>query len=442
MRNFRFRYAISLLFFLHFSVFAADKEPGGHGELKSGLFIESFKVNASPIVEITANYTINWKMWVLMGEPVGDYTISWKLINIKLMDKQRNIITTYSVFSLPSELKKASEKIELYIDGFADISTGGLHRFNTGVGVRAGGKSSFNVPGSPNWNNVFVHNGDPCDGKLSTLMDESNAKRIFKNGFYLLNLRICQSSAVSELSSLQDAIGDLCEKPGADKKYSFCPTQKRGITKPEANNSIEDAFANLEKQTGKTPVTHAGGIDSGFEKLDADLAEKERQRIIALKKDEQHNAAVQFCKNAMEMKNKCAEKACGEKPSETICVEYAYSDPCAGITGPGQQLCLNNSIVYYGNQTLRVPSCQRSGPNPKYSEWMQCTETQQVSCGAHGSNFTNFDACVLQRETLLPDEGLVPKLRGKLKSALECKPEDGKECPSHKNKSDPGGIRG
>jgi hypothetical protein len=51
------------------SVWCADKSPGGKGKLESSWALnESFKpVEPGTIVEVGAKYTINWKLWTLMG---------------------------------------------------------------------------------------------------------------------------------------------------------------------------------------------------------------------------------------------------------------------------------------------------------------------------------------------------------------------------------------
>ena len=59
---------------------------------------------------------------------------------------------------------------------------------------------------------------------------------------------------------------------------------KQEERKPPERNSIDDAFAKMEKQTGKAPAARAGSIDSEFGKLEAYRAEQERLRIAADKR--------------------------------------------------------------------------------------------------------------------------------------------------------------
>jgi uncharacterized protein YfaP (DUF2135 family) len=273
------------------SVWSVENNPGGQGQIMGN---DCFTTRSEIVKQVCARYTIRWKMWGLMGEPVGDYNVSWKLTRIELMNPKNQSHEVYGEFSLiPEPLKKGIGAIELYIDGYAVASSSacvpgqlkrgchhiGNHHFNTGVAVRAGAGSSYNVPGSPNWNKLFVQSGNPCEDKFVTFMDADNAKKNFSQNFQLDSLWLCPTSGVSELTSLESAIHKLCSQSGADKQYKFCPKQKLDEKKAVVSNAIDDAFAKMEKQTRETAdTTMMGDIDTEFGKVETYHADQERKR--------------------------------------------------------------------------------------------------------------------------------------------------------------------
>jgi hypothetical protein len=234
-----------MLSLLSSSAWCAVKEPGGQGKIESKWAYKKtcFKPNSNVVLDVCTHYTINWKLWSLLGDPVGDYNVYWELTSIKLGNAKYGIAKDFTMESLPLELRDLVAKIELYIDAVAAVHTGGsnsgdgfLH-FNTGVSVLANSGSSINTPESPNWNKLFVATGDACDEKLSNFMDTKLAKQKFINGIDLSDLRVCPDSGVSELTALESAISELCDKPVAEGRYDFCPEQKPKDKEAADNNS-------------------------------------------------------------------------------------------------------------------------------------------------------------------------------------------------------------
>lgn len=279
------------------TLWCVEKQSGGQGHFDSSITNNCFKPNSGTVHEVCAHYRINWKMWSLMGEPVGDYNLAWDITSIQLMDPKRKLISNYSLDQLPDELKKSASKIELYIDGFANAQTSeniiAFHRFNTGTAVRTGAGSSLNVPGSPNWNKLFIKSGGtPCNTEQSNeswYLDSKKAKKIFTAGIKLSDLQICPSSSVSELTSLESAISTLCEKPGADKKYSFCPKQKA-----------------KEEETKKPPQEYTSNI---WDELDDKTAEPEIRKKYQELVQSFRKSQMPKCEQKMKAIKQCISKA-------------------------------------------------------------------------------------------------------------------------------------
>lgn len=269
---------------------SADSKPGGQGFMENDY--ACFDVNKGSIASVCAKYRINWKLWSLMGEPVGDYNLVWTLIKINLRDPITGEKVTYSnVESLPKQLQNSARALELYIDGVASInnpkeyleyrvsgpSIYGYHAFNTGVAVRADIGSSINVPGSPSWGTLFIK-GPECNDKKQSYMDANDAKAAFKQGVVLQSLTICPKSSVSGIGSLESDIKELCKGLGADKTYRFCPEQKINKEKAVEMNAIEDAFDQLEGKAAETAVSKEINIEDAFDQLEASQIEKQKEK--------------------------------------------------------------------------------------------------------------------------------------------------------------------
>jgi hypothetical protein len=381
----------------------ANFEPGGQGTMRSAFYKDScFTPEHGVVQEVCAQYKITWKLWSLMGEPVGDYRLAWKLDSIKLMDPQRKQVARYTVTTLPKELEKAASRIELYIDGSASVNGFSLsHRFNTGVAVRANAGSSMNTPGSPNWDALFAQGVAACKvGAFDVpivYLPGKEAKAVFAKGVMLDNVRLCGDSGVSELSAIEGAIGTLCAAPGSDKRYLFCPTKKAEEKKPESADAIDDAFAALDKTAGKATTSNkaitgskAGSIADGFATMETEMAEQARARVAAAKlraenearkrkRQARHDEAVQFCQAALKSSKQCIEDACNGEPSEITCLRMES----AGAS-------CNNCIM--------LPVCAQRGPNPAYSEWASCARRVAAQCRHDDRLPPTQEACVSQRE--------------------------------------------
>lgn len=256
--------------------FAAPSEPGGSGVIKSSAMGECFHVRDSTLVQVCAEYTINWKLFVLMGEPIGNYVLSWKLVSVKLMDPTRYKPVYYAAANLPADLQKAAGSLELYVDAVAAMHAVGvssqarLHHFDTGTSVRAGDGKSFNTPGSPNWGELFGLRGDACEPKGTSFLAASEAKKEFRAGVQLDRIAtFCPRSGLSNVSDVQRAIVKLCEPEGADKVYLFCPAQKER-KKDKPTDVDADTSAGAAALDGRS----AGALKSSAHELLDEGAER------------------------------------------------------------------------------------------------------------------------------------------------------------------------
>lgn len=419
LRNILLTVAIILLFSFAWS---AESKPGGQGFIggNEGIGSENvkcFEISKGTVSSVCAKYRINWKLWSLMGEPVGDYNLVWTLSSIDLRDPIRGEkVTYYNVENMPKQLQNSTRALELYIDGVASInnpteylqyrvsgsSTYGYHAFNTGVAVRASAGSSMNVPGSPSWDTLFIKEPE-CNDKKQSYMDASDARSAFKQGVALQSLTICPKSSVSGIGSLESDIKELCRNPGADKTYRFCPEQKINKEKAVEMNAIDDAFATLEEKASETPVLKAGSIDDAFAQMEASQIEKERLRVAAIKEKQDKEAkeiedkirreeAVQYCTVAMKSEQSCLQDACNREPSKMTCTDNREDPRPIREPQPYDDNKSNTWHIVFPTYT-----CYATGINPDYSVWQSCAKNMASQCSRDGKQPTSMDDCIAQR---------------------------------------------
>jgi hypothetical protein len=187
---------------------------------------------------------------------------------------------------------------------------------------------------------------------------------------------------------IEDAFakGALCEKPGADKKYSFCPEQK--------------AKKEVEAETKKSPQEYTSNI---WDELDDKGAEPEIQKRLKELRDAYRGKATHQCDTELKKINTCyttsncqpkseneiqgcLAEQCGNRPTKDITVRSWYEST-------GESTCKGTCIVF--------PNRFEYKPNPKYAPWQSCTQNASQcrvdqscidKCNPH--NYSTVDQCV------------------------------------------------
>lgn len=404
-----------------FPALAADEAPpSGHGG--SGVMSDThwFATNSKTITNVGVDYKISWKLWTLLGEPVGDYKLKWTLRDLTINGGGLHSDMHIAAGNIPPALAKEAKSIELYLDGIASVNLSDKsmydlnditlvsHAFNTGVATRAG-QLSYNTPGSPKWSEVFLKGyvSPNNDFIKHDYLSEKEAKEIFKRSHQpeaplrMHNFIIGPKSTVS-VGDLENRIGELCANPKTAPSYEFCPAikEKPKKEKEAEKDSIEDAFFKLEKDKGgkaskpgnsdafsdldKGKGSKAGqGMDAAFNDVETHRIEVARQREAQRVERVRHEEAARFCEAAFEARKSCNEKAgCGGEPEKTVCVSGHTMDCATG----------NNPHALY----ICPYVCDATDLNPKHAEWETCTTNATGSCARHTSARSMGD-CVSER---------------------------------------------
>lgn len=260
-----------LLGFTSWSYAESKPSKGAEGIITNEMTNRCFKTKSKYVQQVCADYEIRYKLWSLMGEPVGNYVLNWKLSSFPAITING---VQYNSNNIPEPLQKAVNDLELYIDGSAKVTSFGApwskttahyHRFNTGVAVKANKGSSYNTPGSPNWNKTFIESQacSKTDVKYATVAD---AKYAFINGFTLERLETCAGTEMYGMNNIDYAIEQLCCSDEGEK-YKFCPKKQEKSEDKKQTNSIDEAFAKLGDRSEKK-INAENSIDDAFSKLD------------------------------------------------------------------------------------------------------------------------------------------------------------------------------
>jgi hypothetical protein len=420
------------------------------GVITSNSGNECFPIKSGSIDRICGAWTIRWKLWSLMGEPVGNYLASWNVRSVRISGKNGRS-NTLDVATLPAPLKRAADKIELYLDAVSlaatpDGASTVWHAFNTGVAVQSGGESSYNVPGSPDWGKLFFSRLSlkPCDLATRDYLPADAAKQIWKKGAYLslygstFVLELCPQSGVSNLEPLTTAIADLCERTkGAGYgfctafcdqnhglSYEFCTPHK--VEKPAAEaKTIDDAFASLEGRapgaagTVDTVQPGAGSdIDSAFALMEKQKRAQKLAEAKARAQRERHDSVVASCTATVNLQNVCLAKSCGTEPAARICTQ-SVPDPPPRCNAQEGTSCL----------FIQTYSCMAYGQNPKLGAWRQCLASLDKAACTPDGRVQTVDQCVAEQEKFTPEPpSLLNEAKRKLRETAKCDPKLQK-CP-------------
>lgn len=384
-----------------------------------------------------------------MGEPIGNYTLKWQLKSLDLMDAKRKITRHYNGYQpdWPQPFEKATRSIEFYIDGsfYSDRIMTGI-RFNTGVSSRAG-EISYNVPGGSNWDKTFIH--FPYKGCTSPdYLDAKSAKAFFKAGVRLSSIaEYCPDTGFTNLDALESAIYRMCEKPGADQKYDFCPKQKKADEQDKADAPTKSDDAKKDHKNDREAATpdnpNKPGSGLGTSILDGDSRSTAPNSVSSLLDDDAEAPAIkrrlaqeiekyrpqaqQICQQKMQAVNTCFQKNnCNKpvdtpsdaeckkvppKPMETIPILYLLT----AVPNPGETCYVQDAECDAARRETRRrhqreeeeelakmqqqwESRYRSSSDnckiliPQRNAFSQCLTQYAASCNP--GNFTSVDACV------------------------------------------------
>lgn len=288
---------LKLMLPIFFTVFfqpiaLAQGSAGGQGVLKPIMGESCFESASKTITEVCGVISIQWKLWTLVGEPIGDYILKWQLTTVKIKNDSDGV-TTFSIGKLPKALSESAKKTELYIDGIAYIKyKKPIHGtialpFNTGVAVRPTSRASLNVPSGYDWNKLIINGGGfdskgPAAGGMSTwcvakgrqYLTADKAKEVFSQGIGLEGMQICPSTFVSVMS-IEEELRNICRQTGS-AQYNFC-----------GKSQLSDLEARIESEMGlrkdAAAVVDGKVASSASGKTAAEIALEEADREVVAK---------------------------------------------------------------------------------------------------------------------------------------------------------------
>jgi len=400
---------------------AQGTHPGGEGKIIGAWPHNCFQTRSASVTEVCGDYVIRWKIWTLMGEPVGDYNLSWTLKSLKIQNSESKQTFDYSADQLPPALKADSDRIELFISAWTEVTTSGVngvvgyHQFDTGVSVRSGNRTSMNVPGSPSWNRMFASSvnavSGACDANPSRYLDDAAAKSAVAKGITLgPSLVFCRNTSVGELSSIEGRIAELCAIPESNKLYPFCPPLKPEKNRKTSTSIVADGFAKLDALNGKSASATVGkAVSGGGSPIELAFAQMEagtKAQNLKIAKEraerEQREAIVATCKAAISEQNTCLAQSCGTEPESQMCIRQERDEVEPGHCPEGES-CLIFPKFH----------CAAFGENPAFDKWRQCTAKLDKSLCTPSGHVQTLDSCVMSTNERLSSDSNATKTRVK-----------------------------
>jgi len=397
------------------SAYAAPEnaaELGGTGKLTlSG--VTCFKSGSTKVPMVCGEPVVHYKVTTLMGDPLGNYGVSWRVFSFHIADADGKRSQNYLAGSVPTAIWEARQSVELSLYGFAKVRSTNLLatltalQFDTGFGVKATGEVSLNVPSGYNWDRflvVYSPGGDSdwaCSEK-SRPAEPQHAKQLMRSGFELYGLQICPRTSVN-VDGLERAISNWCESR-ADNRPKYCPPkdkevearQKKPTTDPfaaldrpaamaVAASASNDPFAVLDG--GKPP----GGKAAPFD-LDAALDKSEAVRVAAVERKRLYEATQASCQRDFARQEKCGRDSCGTEPAQESCMRWEHP---SDEEKEAYRRCF--SFGERCRPKWSSSQCVEMGPNPSHPVWASCVRDTAKQCAAIGKKITSVSSCVSER---------------------------------------------
>ncbi len=318
-------------------------EPGGKGILRSVVGGQCFETGSAAVPQVCGTVEVHWKLWALMGEPVGNYGLVWKLSSVHIQDGDGKGSRNYTLGALPPPLAAAAQRSELMLEGLAyvqDSRQGMLAiAFDTGAPARPDGKVSFNVPGSPNWDKFLIKGSSQsqglagwCESEGRSYAAPADAKALMRAGVRLGNLQLCPRSSASA-DGLERAIDKHCSQ-GAKEPYcapTKPPSASADLLDRAADKGLGKTAARAPEATPRKGGATAGGAgmtDALDQVQDRGTIARQRETLVAAFK----TTAQAACSRELAPLQACVQQACPavQGPTEASCKEVP-NRPARGL---------------------------------------------------------------------------------------------------------------
>jgi hypothetical protein len=303
-------------------------EPGGRGILRSAVGVECFDTQSAAVPQVCGTFEVHWRLSALMGEPVGRFGLVWKLTAVQLRNGNDEGRRHYAIGALPPALVAAAQRSELMLEGLAYVQGTRQGRlavaFDTGAPTRPDAKESFNVPGSPDWDQFLIRGSQTgqslagwCVPKQRLYAPPAQAKAVMRAGVQLDQLQLCPSSSASA-DSLAGAIASYC-KTGAEAPYCASAPPQTAAATPASDRPANQS--QLDKPTPHTAVRQGGaGVADALDEVhDRSSIARQRDTLVATFQ----RTAQAACTRELAPVQACVQQACPTVPgpSEARCQE-------------------------------------------------------------------------------------------------------------------------
>lgn len=254
------------------------------------------------VAEVCFHFHLIYNVDVLLGEPVVESRVAWTLDKVRLKNGVgTNEILAHSAQHVDERVSEAVKQIKLSSATFsgrlpstiANATLGPVWLpLRPGAFSASGAGHSYNTPGSPSWDGLFINSDDACSS--SEFLKRRQAQSLFKGGIEITRVKLCNVQ-FANLAKLDQVLEDACiVSLGSNKE---CKSKKGSAAKkkPSLAEALQESLANeLTKQDGTASESPLSVVKASADAVDQATAKFKAQRQDI---DDQHEKALQMCKD-------------------------------------------------------------------------------------------------------------------------------------------------
>ncbi len=378
------KFLASILFSCAFLLMVFSPSMAKQGEQKNtslGDFTLNAPVNDEFQVDgVTTSFTVTWKQWVMVGEPVISNHMAWsmntsggdviikdmndKKVRVRIADVPAKVLQEVFIVDLDIDAHIQSPAFKRNDNVYVRLSAGILGKpavTKALGGVIAPGTKDFNLPDCPDWDKTFY----TLIGKEQKFLAAEQAKEIVKRGFEIY----ASGSQVSRMDIYLEPIASWYhDQQSAKQLKQLKARQQKDLAKLKQEQQRQRQ--QLAKQTPpKADDDFLADLDSELSQVDLDNEQQEAlqqlqqqhkqelenfsktsqkyeryllslQRSGEKKLSQKKNAVEGRTLPAEELISFCANKKCGFKDSNgKIVISPQYSKVQWGFIGPYAAVC-------------------------------------------------------------------------------------------------------
>ena len=233
---------------------------------------------------VTTSFTVNWKQWVMVGEPVISNHMAWSIntssgdviikdmndknVRVRIADVPAKVLQKVFIADLDIDAHIQSPAFKRNDYVYVRLSAGilGKPAINKGINsIVLAGSKDYNLPECPNWDQTFY----TLIGKKQKFLSAEQAKEIVKKGFEIY----VSGSQVTRMDIYLEPIASWYHDQQSTKQLKQLKArQQQGLAKLKQEQKREQ-LAN--RAVPKTDDDFLADLESELSQVDLDNEQQE-----------------------------------------------------------------------------------------------------------------------------------------------------------------------